>query len=302
MYSRILIPIDDSSCSDRAARVGLLLAQRLSARVLFTHVQWHWPTQLNAPAARIYASYKLWALELLERFAREARALGLQADIRLEDDVPTAEAIVRIANEAFSDLIVMGTHGRTGLDRLLLGSVAERVARLTPVPALLVRDNREPADQSASFRRIIVPVDGSALSLRALEQADGLARRLEAAVLILHVVPEPPFQPQELLGFPVDRESIHHDLEQRGKRILAEALARVTAPSRLERLVDAVNGRIDQAIVQVAAEQPDQLIVLGTHGHTRSAMPLLGRVAAGVVHFAPASVLLVPDRGLREGA
>jgi nucleotide-binding universal stress UspA family protein len=96
-------------------------------------------TILNMPKVRsVYDAQRKWAEETLEARAADLRQRGMKASYRVQVGVPFEE-IVRVAGEERADMIVMGTHGRSGLNRALLGSVAERVIRLAPCPVLTVR-------------------------------------------------------------------------------------------------------------------------------------------------------------------
>ncbi|MGQ9691934.1 MAG: universal stress protein [Thermaceae bacterium] len=142
MYQRILMPIDGSPCSEQALRHGLGLARALSAKVHFLYV-------LENPAQAIWITpesvpYGLELLEDLRRIGEEAvnkalqqaRELGVEATGEVKEGLPVPTIVEE--SERY-DLLVMGTHGRTGLDKLLLGSVTEGVLHRTKTPTLAVR-------------------------------------------------------------------------------------------------------------------------------------------------------------------
>jgi nucleotide-binding universal stress UspA family protein len=92
-------------------------------------------------ARQVYEAARRWAAETLEQWAAKARGAGLTVRIALRTGVPYAE-IVELATNERADLVVLGTHGRGGINRALLGSVADRVVRLAPCPVLTVREPR----------------------------------------------------------------------------------------------------------------------------------------------------------------
>jgi nucleotide-binding universal stress UspA family protein len=123
MTPQVLLTTDFSECSDAAARVAVDYARRLGARLHLLHVVW--PTTDPTPQSR------------LDQLAKEI-AGSVPVVTAVESGIPVAERIVKYAERQHIDLIVLGTHGRTGVSRALIGSVAERVVRTAPCPVLTV--------------------------------------------------------------------------------------------------------------------------------------------------------------------
>jgi len=144
MFDRIVVPTDFSSCSEEAWTVARRLATALGAELILVHVFVEGPlwseTPFNAGRTRqIFAEGRQWVGAKLDEWAKPAQAAGLQVRVAMRDGVPHAE-IVALATDERAALIVLGTHGRGGLDRALLGSVADRVVRLATCPVLTVRE------------------------------------------------------------------------------------------------------------------------------------------------------------------
>ena len=143
---KILHPTDFSECAEQARAEAIQLARALGGEVVLFHVAVEAPLYAEgmlgmAEVQKIYDAQRKWAEETLEARAAEMRAAGVPARWKLSVGVPFA-AIVRAAAEEGADMIVMGTHGRRGLEGLLLGSVANRVVRLAGCPVLTVRERR----------------------------------------------------------------------------------------------------------------------------------------------------------------
>ncbi|MCK6588757.1 MAG: universal stress protein [Polyangiaceae bacterium] len=140
-FNRILVPTDFSSFADQALEVAVRLVSDFNASLTLMHV-WELPTY-------VYAELTYAPIDLLTPVESAARAQLHEALAKLKKQVPDAKAvlhggfppeeILRGVGDANADLIVMGTHGRRGLSHLLLGSVAERVVRTSPVPVLTIR-------------------------------------------------------------------------------------------------------------------------------------------------------------------
>ncbi len=146
IFKKLLIPIDDSSCSRHAGEYGLELAKRFGSSVVVTHVVEELP--------RIYSGTD-WAEALLEQGERildNWRTKGEEQKIKLETSVvtsrDTAEGIIKTAGENACDLIVMGTHGRKGLAHTFLGSVTKEVLSRVHVPVMMVKPHLEAADET----------------------------------------------------------------------------------------------------------------------------------------------------------
>ena len=144
MAMKILHPTDFSECAEQARAQAILLARALGGEIILFHVSVETPLYAEGMLAggtvqKIYDAQRKWAEESLEARAAETRATGVPARWRLTAGVPF-HSIVRAAEEEGADMIVMGTHGRRGLERILLGSVASKVVQLASCPVMTIRE------------------------------------------------------------------------------------------------------------------------------------------------------------------
>lgn len=207
-----------------------------------------------------------------------------------EDESPP-NAIVSYADDRDIDVIVAGTHGRRGLQRLLIGSVAEEVLRTASCPVLTVRGDEERA-AGGSVRNILVPVDFSEASMEALRHAKELALTYGAQITLLHAVEEVVYpsaygiEPTNMPG---------PQVIDRVEQNLAE-LAR-TELGYEHVVVEANVGYAPSTILDYANGHDIDLVVIATHGRTGLERMLLGSVAERVVRRSPAPVFVVKSFG-----
>jgi len=143
---KILHPTDFSECAALAEKQALALAQKLGGEIVLFQAVVEAPLYgeglLNVrEAQKVYDAQRSWAEESLAARAAQLGESGVSARWRVSTGAPFEE-IVKAAKEEQVDMIVLGTHGRGGLNRLLLGSVAERVIRTAPCPVLTVRQTK----------------------------------------------------------------------------------------------------------------------------------------------------------------
>lgn len=145
MYRRILVPVDGSPTSQRGLQEALSLAKTFDASLVLLHVIESYPMVMEMASTTtwqsITADLRTHGSALLERAHDAAKTAGIACEIHLEEAIASrvCDVIVDQAREHRCDLIVMGTHGRRGIERALIGSDAERVLRQSPVPVLMVR-------------------------------------------------------------------------------------------------------------------------------------------------------------------
>jgi nucleotide-binding universal stress UspA family protein len=144
MFYRIIVPTDFSSCSEEAWRLAQRLAGMSGSELVLTHVLTEAPLFREGPfimpkVREVFEAARSFADAALQEWVAKARAEGLSARAALRSGVAYQE-IVALAVDERADLIVIGTHGRGGIDRALLGSVADRVIRLAPCPVLTMRE------------------------------------------------------------------------------------------------------------------------------------------------------------------
>jgi universal stress protein A len=146
IVQHVLVPIDFSATADRALEYAIALAQQLHARLTLLHVLHLTPLEMGEMTPGVTATYlddlETDAQHLLQASLERVQRAGLQGDSLLVQGTPT-HTIVDAAGTQGVDLIIMGTHGRTGLTHVLLGSVAEHVVRQAPCPVLVIRKASE---------------------------------------------------------------------------------------------------------------------------------------------------------------
>jgi nucleotide-binding universal stress UspA family protein len=228
------------------------------------------------------------AAEAYDQSALEARLKSLlpnDASVTMERRIvlgsPSTEIIA--AAKDGCDLIVLGTHGYRGLDRLLLGSVAEQVMRKAPCPVLAVKAG---ATEEPHVRKILYATDFSEQAQLALHLASWLAREYKAHLTMLHVVPPPAVSYGDEVITAVSLENAKHSA---AKQL---ALLQPTVPSvHFDHQIQ--EGEPAEKILDVARWNECDLIVMGTHGRSGLGRLLLGSVAEQVVRRASCSVLTV---------
>jgi nucleotide-binding universal stress UspA family protein len=285
----ILHPTDFSVQADHAFALAYSLARASGSRLLVLHV---------APIPQLYT--KRYYREEMETALRRRQAEGdeVPVEYRLEEG-EAASGILSMAQESRCDLIVMGTHGRTGLNRLLMGSVAEQVVRNAPCPVLTVKalvgavppvekSKTEAGDQAPaaiSVGTILHATDFSERSEEAFRVACSLAKDYAARVIVVHV-PEPMAASIGMAPSPPLPEGYRGGLEERLCRFQAAA-PDVRVECRVE------EGDAAMGIVRAARATQSDLIVIGTHGRTGLGRLLMGSVAENVLRTAPCPVVTV---------
>jgi nucleotide-binding universal stress UspA family protein len=310
MMRSILVPVDGSPFGEQALAPAARLAAQAEAGLEVVLV--HEPVVV-APVVPIGipATPPLSGLGIPDPVAdREVRArheayvhavakrLGEETSLAVRATVldgPVVEALAAHAAEVHADLIVMCTHGRGGLTRSWLGSVADGVVREVTVPVLLLKpDHTEPPPAVAPFRRVLVPLDGSALAEEVLSPVTKvLVRDADAAItLFVAIAPMAVVASASLAGpdSPGSEESTR--LEQQTHAYLEGVASRLRAQGFSVRTHTASHQHAAHAILAYAAELQADLIALSTHGRGGLRRLLLGSVADKVLRGAASSVLL----------
>jgi len=278
---RILVPLDGSRLAEAILPVAKALARDYEADLVLVRAL----RPLGSAETEVVAQED--AETYLRRMARRLDARGLPVTWKVWYDEP-ARAIADAARFNEVDLIVMSTHGRGGLNRLLFGSVAETLVRQAPVPVLLVRGVL--SWRPGALGRILVPLDGSERSEAVLPVVERLAGPFDVAIELLRAIePIPPYAAAELTS------SITGDIGQLQREDAEAYLAKVAAPLEAKgcRVKSGVAlGLAVDAIIHAAQEGKVGLIAMSTHGRSGIGRLLLGSVAERVLRAAPAPVLL----------
>jgi nucleotide-binding universal stress UspA family protein len=298
---RILCPVDFSDHSRRALDHALTIATWYDSVVTVLHVSPLMPVAAYAPMSGMppYVGLTPDARQALMRSLKEF-ADGGQASVPIEFEIAeghTAAVIVDRADEVSADLLVLGTHGRSGLDRWVLGSVTEKVLRKARCPVLTAPAHADgAAAKTTGFRRIVCAVDFSDCSMHALEYAISLAEEAHASLTVVHVIELPPDIPREvhetvMLGPPNQREYLAL-AEEAGRVRLTHAVPdRVRAAVNVDTVLAA--GKPYREILRVAAEHSADLIVVGVHGRGAIDRMLFGSTTQHLVRQASCPVLTI---------
>ena len=314
MFQRILVPLDGSTRAESALPVAARLAQSSGGSVILLHVVVH-PVRSGKPGVpEAYSEVGIdemlaEANEHLKILARSDTLSGITTEVQTLVGA-VAPTILAAAQALHADLIVLCSHGLTGVKRWTLGSVAHKLVPHSPVPVLVLRDEGPVPEATAEHSlRALVPLDGSPLSESALEPAAQLVSALAPAaprsLQLLRVVDIP-------ASYGKFRSAVdsHYDAGLRAEarredEQYLEAVARRFSEGELAKYNLAVNTAVvinqdvAEAIVQ-AAEQAEgtepsdiQLIAMATHGRGGLQHWMLGSVAERVLHTTRLPLLVV---------
>ena len=309
MYRSILVPLDGSPLSEHAIPAASDLARRSGAllRLVHAHVLY--------TAAPIYiegmpvideqmhslgeAHERAYLEGIRDRLVTEtdlritiAVLDAADADVR---DQTIPQLLARYAATTDTDLIVMTTHGRGGLARFWLGSVADALVRTSSVPLLLIRPDEDtsPMEHRPAFRQILIALDGSASAEQILEPAQRLGELTQAAYTLLHVVEPHTLISSGTFTAPTDfaaEDTQQHQME--AQRYLERIAGSLRATGVSVGVDVRVGDQVAAAILNAAREQRVDLLAIATHGRSGLARLLLGSVADKLVRGATLPVLL----------
>lgn len=308
VQSNILLPTDFSNYAHHALKYAVALAKRYHAAVHVANVidpaiaatgspHGLWITQTDHE--NLLAAVQRHATERLGHLQHRIENAGVQAQCHLLHGRPAHE-IIRVAETHQCSLIVIATHGRTGFDHLVFGSVAEQVVRESPMPVFTIKHPEhecvEDTETGIEVKTILFPTDFSEAAENALPYAVSLAREFKARLVLFHATEMPVVVPDFA---PETMAATGEGLEQQALEALEAACKRV---SGVEVEIRTSMGVAYKETAAAADAVDADIVVLPTHGHTGIMHTLFGSVAEKIVRTAPCPVLTVRPEAAKEGA
>lgn len=289
--TRILCPTDFSEVSVRAETYAAALARHYDATLHLLHVDP--PLPLMAPYGEVPVDIRLFEEQRAQAEAdlaaakARAQAAGATVETSLRGG-HAAREVLEVAREQAADLVVLGTHGRGGVEHLLLGSVAEKVLRKARCPVLVVPPGAHP-ETGVRFSRILCPIDGSTASNDAARFAVSLARETDGRVILLTVVEPVPVY-GEFGAF--DVEAYRRAGEAHARTMLTEAVSPdVREWCRVDERI--AIGKASERIVDAATSERADIIVMGVRGRGAIDMLAFGSTTNEVIRRSACPVLAV---------
>jgi nucleotide-binding universal stress UspA family protein len=288
--SRVLAAVDYSKPARTAFEQALAIARAHAAVLTVVHA---------VPVDKTFAWRAKARMALVAKLRHRAESAGVPFDVSVQHGDP-ASVILLHARSKRADLVVLGTHQRTGLDRIRAGSIAERVSLRATQPVLIV-PARANGDATRSFDNVVVAVDFGAASKAALEQALVLTKRTSRRVTLVHVTPGPSSMgalsgttgvPSYLYRFGV--AEYQRLLAGHAWRQLNDNIRREIGPDTQVR-ARVVSGTAATEIARVASDIDADLIVLGVTRRSAMTRRIFGSTAARVIRASGHPMLVVPE-------
>ncbi len=297
MIKHVLVPLDGSELAEAALPAARFLAVALGAKVTLVHV-----VEQDAPAT-IHGERHLKTPEEAEAYLMAVSSLAAPpgAEVACHVHAPATsdvvQSIVAHKHELAPDLIVLCTHGRSGLRRIFIGSIAQQVAAAGPTPVLLIRPEGHARDSAFDVKTILAPLDGELPHEQGLDLAWELARSAGARLHLLSIVPTL----NSLAGhdatmgrfMPGTTQAILQMEEKEIKAYLMQCASRLQQKG-LEIAAEIRYGDAGPTITETAEQIDAGIIVLATHGKAGNAAFWTNSVAARVQASTRRPLLLVP--------
>ena len=289
-FKKILVPVDFSEFSDSAAEYAVFLAQKFCAEIVLLHTILLFQEDIDDQE-------NLEAFERIIEIKERTRAKKLGSCKKdFDDKVDNVESVLLrgisapdsildyIEKNSDIDLVVMGTHGRTGFSKFLTGSVTEKVVRFSPVPVITVHKDH-PAE---SIKNVLVPIDFSSFSKTACVKAAGIANAVSASLTFVHVI-EMDSHPE---FYNITSRSIFEENPNLIRHVI-DNMIKITGISEDDAQYTVLEGKVHKVITEYAQDQFVDLIVMPTRGMSDLEHLVLGSNTERVVRTAECPVLTV---------
>ena len=294
-FKKILCTTDFSDFSNQTVNYGVALAKEFGARLIICHV-------IDLSSVAIYGEFQLDPIGQQNRIIEDANEQleALTGDQQVEWEPliivgKPADEIIRAVEDNDIDLVISATRGRSGIKRLILGSVTERLMLTLPCPLLVLRSPEhglaKAPDQAIRLKKILVGCDFSPDSGQALSHALSLAQEFEAELHLVNVI-ETPAQPNFLKAEQATSEEIQEDfrqlLSQKLKDLVPEEARHWCSPQ-----TSILEGQPYEELAKYAESNDVDMIVMGVRGHGLVKTLFLGSTTDRVVRRSPCPVLSV---------
>jgi nucleotide-binding universal stress UspA family protein len=282
----ILCPVDFFPASSTAANYAIALAKTYRAQLTLLHVvepvtTWaYWAYDVPVDTSALIDSITMRATQELNKIADRAKASDVPVDVVIENGFVDV-AIESLIRGRHIDFVIMGTHGRRGVEKLFFGSTTERLLRRLQIPVMTVRT---PTRGRFSIRHILLATDFSEGTPDAIRYASSLAKQHQAKLTLLHVLDD----------LQADVSGRYREPLIRTIRYELESLVPSRTRNRLTLHVRTETGHAGRRILPIAKKDKVDLIVMNIHGKTLLDWMMTGRTAEKIVREATAPVLMVP--------
>lgn len=296
MYNKILVALDGSKLSESILPYARFFGKALKTHLELLHVidpdalmpsviaqQGHYDDIMTAEKKNTDEYLRSIAVSL-----SDSPSVDCSVDIGKPADV-----IVNRAAAQPGTLIAMATHGRSGVQRWLLGSVAEKVLQIASNPLLIVRGTHDPKAVQATFKRVVVPLDGSDLAEKALPHASDLAKRMDLEIVLLRVYALPLIYGDAARYYSPYGDQLLELVEEEAKQYVEQKAAQLEKEGVRQVSSVVVKGDSAEQIMDFARKTPDNLIAMCTHGRSGIARLVLGSVTGRVVRHAGDPTLII---------
>jgi nucleotide-binding universal stress UspA family protein len=285
MYNSIVVGFDESESSKAALMEVSLRVKSHGGKIFLVHAVYFDKEEFTNLPSQMEKRFEIGTKVCIDARKDLHDDLGLDGNVEsviCEGEPP--EVIVEIARGKKADLIALGTYGRKGLKRLIMGSVTSRVVLNAPCDVLVVK--KACSKCNGSYHSLLVPFDGSESSKKALTKACDLAKVDGAEVSVIYVIP----RYEEMMDF-FKTDSVKKSLIQEAEKIV-DGAKKIAVGLGVSIKAVVREGHAFEMIVEIADEMKHDLIVVGTHGWRGVNKALMGSTAERIIAHASCPILI----------
>jgi nucleotide-binding universal stress UspA family protein len=295
MYKKMLIPLDGSKTAEAVLPYARTLARKLNVAVELVVDVAALAAQVSRANNRYFDTIISESVLTSEAYLKRIATTFPNANVKCTTEKGRPEEVILEKASEKTTLVTMATHGRSGINRFLLGSIAEKVLRAATSPILLIRGGEEVNnDGEATLNSVIVPLDGSELAETVLPNVIALARELGLEVILLRAykVPVNIYASSEDY-YPVEYEEIKIELMDEARNYLEKKVAELKRFGIAKVSHSTPEGLGADEIIALGRKLPDNLIAMCTHGRSGIGRWVLGSVTETVVRHSGDPVLVL---------